>query len=526
MRIPEKFDRISIWIFLGALWSWLFLCVSPVWKTGRYYEFGYLVPFLLAFLVFQRRGLSKGVRFRQLSILGWGGIGLLAIPITTLAYLSIGISDWRLVFGLQGILTASLTLWILAWTGGVRYALGFLGIILLGLTAVPWPINLEGQVVDRFTKLVVDFNVSILPYFGIPGEKVGNVIMAGTQRVEVAEACSGIKSLQMLLALALFVGESGFLSLGRRAFLLASALPLAFVFNTMRTLALSYGSFKLGEGWYENWHDTLGFVSFGCSGGSLLLLGQLLIHRGRLTLKGSYAKPPSTIQSGGVLMGLNVAGFIWVFLLVSAGLMSRMISWWDNDAVFASRVRLPDNWESRLQVMDDEAQQQLSCIDSQVQTFLLPGGSAQVYFLEWSNLFAGYRDVTIHRPDICLGYYGGAKEKAKPMLQAMESTAGQRQVFQFSQSASQRSMRLYRILGTLNENGELNLGDWAVATSSEATNRFSYRRMVDLAFHKSKLRQRFFMILISVEGNVTATEADNLAEDVFRIAQSSIRPVE
>lgn len=512
-----------MWGFLAGVWGALFLTVSPAWRTARYYEYGYLVPVLVVFLLLQRRREFRGLTWRRVPLHGWIGLVVLCTALSALGFLTFGISDWRIAFVVQALLTAAVSFWVVGLAGSLSRARALAGIVLLGLTAVPWPVVVESHVVDQFTTWVVDLNVAVLPYLGVPAAKLGNIILAGEHRVEVAEACSGIKSLQMLLTAAFFLGEFARMTLGRRALLLAAALPVAFFFNTLRSMLLAFGSFAYGSSWYESWHDPLGYLSFCFSGATLLFLGDRLQPDRIWSARGRAGETLTPHARTGLRRWWPVLPVGWALCLALAALASRSENWLRSDPVFASRVRLPAEWESEWMPMSNEANEQLSCLDSQVRSFFLPGGKCEVYFLEWNNLFTGYRDVTLHRPDICMGHYGGAEELAEPDLRELRSAAGEMQVFSFRRSPGNGAMRVYRILGTIGEDGELVLGDWALTTSAESVARLSRRRMLELALDKESLRERFFMILIGVEGNVTEGEADQLVERIFLQAQSSLR---
>jgi exosortase/archaeosortase family protein len=88
----------------------------------------------------------------------------------------------------------------------------------------------------------------------------GNLIEVQTGLLGVDEACSGIRSLQAILPVALFLGEIHRQSWPRRIALVLCGALVAFLCNVGRTFALSAIAAKAGTDAMANWHDPLGFA--------------------------------------------------------------------------------------------------------------------------------------------------------------------------------------------------------------------------------------------------------------------------
>lgn len=73
---------------------------------------------------------------------------------------------------------------------------------------------------------------------GVPILRAGNMISVPGCRLEVADACSGIKKLMVFCAFAVLYGYMFDLSPLRRAILFAAAIPIAVLANTIRVAAL------------------------------------------------------------------------------------------------------------------------------------------------------------------------------------------------------------------------------------------------------------------------------------------------
>lgn len=98
----------------------------------------------------------------------------------------------------------------------------------------------------------------------------------GSYQYDVAAACSGVRSLMALLALAALVGYLGVNSWWRRAALFGLAFPLTFVGNVVRIAGIVFAGEWFGQRAGEVVHDWAGFVVF------LVVLGGVQVAAGWL----------------------------------------------------------------------------------------------------------------------------------------------------------------------------------------------------------------------------------------------------
>ena len=93
---------------------------------------------------------------------------------------------------------------------------------------------------------------------GVPALLHGNVIEVSTGLVGIDEACSGIRSLQATLMIALLFGEYYRLAATRRGWLLVAGPALALFFNFVRTFVLVSVAAHAGLPTMQRWHDPTG----------------------------------------------------------------------------------------------------------------------------------------------------------------------------------------------------------------------------------------------------------------------------
>jgi len=113
----------------------------------------------------------------------------------------------------------------------------------------------------------------ILPLLGVPVLQEGNVIELPVMKLEVAEACSGIRSLMSLFTLAVFYGYFLERTTKRRVVLALASIPIAVAANVARIvgtgLCVQYWDPDKALGFF---HEFSGWVMFVISLGCLYLV--------------------------------------------------------------------------------------------------------------------------------------------------------------------------------------------------------------------------------------------------------------
>src|SRR5205823_351135 len=159
------------------------------------------------------------------------------------------------------------------------------------LVAVAWPYRIEHALTQGLMRVVANLTVEVLGWFNIPAFQRGNLIEVSTGVVGIDEACSGIRSFQSTLMAALFLGELYVLRIPRRVLLLVGGIGLAFCFNVLRTLILTWHASSAGIASINKWHDPAGMsiflISFACLWAIALWL------RRRTTGQGLLSKAPN-----------------------------------------------------------------------------------------------------------------------------------------------------------------------------------------------------------------------------------------
>ncbi len=271
-------------LLLGGLIALAFLYVyasvlPPLiadWSDDPNYSHGFLVPLLSAYFVWERRQKLQQVR-RQPS--GWGMLVLLT-GLAILCLGNIGAELFLMRVSMLVVLTG-LVLYLLGW----QYLRVLAFPLLFLLFMIPLPAIVLNAVAFPLQLLAAKLSTYSLQLVNLPVYREGNIIFLPHTTLEIVEACSGIRSLVSLAALAVVFACVTQSRLVKRWFLCLSAVPIALIANAFRiwgtgVLAHVYGT-QVAEGFYHTFAGWLVFVvAFALLLAEGLMLSKLSWRRG------------------------------------------------------------------------------------------------------------------------------------------------------------------------------------------------------------------------------------------------------
>jgi exosortase len=238
------------------------------WYTLTDFGHGFLVPFFAAFLVWDKRKVISTTPIKQ----AWAGIALVVLAIAVLILGVYGVELFTARFSFVMLLTG------LVWTffgwpmvRELRFPL------LVLILAIPFPAIVFNQITFPLQLFASRIASEILPMLGVPVLLDGNVIQLPVMPLEVAEACSGIRSLMSLFTLAVFYGYFLERTTSRRVILALASIPIAVTANVFRIvgtgLCVQYWDPDKALGFF---HEFSGWVMFVISLGCLYLVHRVM----------------------------------------------------------------------------------------------------------------------------------------------------------------------------------------------------------------------------------------------------------
>jgi len=265
-------DGIATWQFaiLALLVIWIYLpiltkLVSQWWHDPNF-SHGFFVPAFSLYVIWDKRAQLAGLTRKP----SWTGLLILGLALTVLI---VGVLGAELFLSRCSLLLviSGLVVFFLGWNyqRTVLYPWAFLWLM------IPIPAIVFNEITFPLQLLASKAASDVLPWFAVPVLREGNILRLAAMPLEVAEACSGIRSLLSLGTLAIIYGYFLEKRKGVRIALALASIPIAVAANSLRIvvtgLLVQYWDPDMAEGFFHIFSGWMIFVA------SLLML--FLLHR-------------------------------------------------------------------------------------------------------------------------------------------------------------------------------------------------------------------------------------------------------
>ena len=224
------------------------------WGNDPNFSHGFIVPLFSLYLLWSMRKSLSAVAVRP----SWYGLPIMIAALGTLLLGTFGAELFlsRVSFVL---LLAGMIIWLYGWP--LFRALLFPWVFLFLM--IPIPVIVFNQITLPLQLFASRVAAAILEAFGVPVLREGNIIQLPAMALEVAEACSGIRSLLSLVTLAVLYGYFVDSRLVRRLILVLASVPIAILANALRIV----GTGLLVQYWDPDkalgfFHEFSGWVIF------------------------------------------------------------------------------------------------------------------------------------------------------------------------------------------------------------------------------------------------------------------------
>ncbi len=272
-EVPPSRQRID-WVSLASLGALLAICYAPIlyrmgvqWATDENMGHGFFVPLIAGWIAWQRKDRLLATP-RQPNL--WGLVLVILAGFQALAAtLGAELFTARLAFVMA---IAGSVLFV----GGKRWFKILLFPLLLLLFMIPIPQILYARLTLSLQMLASELGELLIGWMGIPVIRTGNLLQLPSQTLDIADACSGIRSLLSLAFLSLVYAYFADKRPWMRWALLIATIPIAIGANAIRVAGaglLSEIDTKLAQGTY---HEMEGYVVFVVALVALLLTHKLI----------------------------------------------------------------------------------------------------------------------------------------------------------------------------------------------------------------------------------------------------------
>ena len=200
------------------------------WLVDENYSHGFLIPFVSAYAIWSRRDLVFSTAPAPRLFPG------AALMLVAVLMLFAGIAGAELYIArISMVLSlAALVIYFFGteWLRRMTFPIGLL------LFAIPVPNIVFNQIAFPMQLMASDYATRAIRMFGVPALRQGAVIELAQMKLQVVEACSGIRSLMTLAALAVVYAYFTEKRWSRRIALVIAVIPIAIAANAARVAGI------------------------------------------------------------------------------------------------------------------------------------------------------------------------------------------------------------------------------------------------------------------------------------------------
>ena len=387
---------LSLWPFwdgLSRMWGW--------WIDAPEYSHGLLIPPIAAFLIWQQKD-----RLERLRFLGsWWGVGLILIGGAFLVMGELGtvytIVQYGYVITLFGL--------ILSFLGWPAFRLIAIPLLIL-LFMIPLPQFVLANLSTKLQLLSSQIGVFVIRLADISVFLEGNVIDLGGYKLQVEDACSGLRYLFPLMTLGFLMAYFYKGALWKRIALFLSSIPITVCMNSLRIgvigVTVEHWGIAAAEGFL---HEFQGWVVFMIS--ALLMFGEIVLLNRFGREAGDWRQlfgvefPASTpsgvpVRQRDVPKSFVVAGILLGGFIVAALCLPRAAEIFPARASFSEFPLQLGGWHGRASSLDGVYSEALKLDDYLLADYTDDSGNVVNLYIAYYN--SQRKGEAAHSPRSCL----------------------------------------------------------------------------------------------------------------------------
>lgn len=249
----KEIKIVSLFMLLTILFFPVLKSLISVWNTNDDYSHGFFVIPIFIYMVWQKKDFLYSLQVKP----SWVGFVFLLVGMIlyTVAFLT---NFHTLIYLSIMIIIISTVVFLAGWQ--ITYHILFPVLFLLFMFPIPSSVYI--QITSPLKVFITNISAYIISLVGIPVYQEGNLLYFAKTQLEVAEACSGIRSL-FSYAMLSCVFSLFCTTMTRKVIIILSTIPLAIAVNIVRVsgtgiLAHFFGE-KAAQGFF---HEFTGFFLF------------------------------------------------------------------------------------------------------------------------------------------------------------------------------------------------------------------------------------------------------------------------
>jgi exosortase D (VPLPA-CTERM-specific) len=387
---------LSVWPFwdgLSVLWDY--------WVDIPEYSHCLLIPPIAAFLIYQQKDRLETMVFSG----SWWGVALLILGGALLVLGQLGtvftIVQYAYLLSLYGL--------VLAFLGWPACRLIVVPLLIL-LFMVPLPSFLFANLSTTLQLLSSQAGVAIIRLFGISVFLEGNVIDLGSYKLQVADACSGLRYLFPLMTMGFLVAYFYKGATWKRLVLFLSSIPISVIMNSIRVGIIGVTVDNWGTAMAEGFlHEFQGWMIFMAS--VALMLGEVALLNRIGRREGSWRQmfgvemPAATpaealVRNRRLPASFVAAAGLLVILIGAVSVIPRPVEIIPVRAAFSEFPMELGRWRGIHQSLDSVYLDQLMMDDYMLADYVDGAGGSMNFYVSWYN--SQRKGQAVHTPRACL----------------------------------------------------------------------------------------------------------------------------
>jgi exosortase len=260
-QVETRLWSRRLWVWSVILIGLILLLYAAVikslvvqWWTDADYGHGFFVPLFSGYVLWHARDRWTKVEIKPNNF----GFVVIVGAIALLLLGSLGAELFTSRFSLL-VLLAGMILFLAGWKmlRAVSFPLGYL------IWMIPMPVIIYNQITFPLQLIASRLATAWLELAQVPVLRDGNILIMSNYSLEVVEACSGIRSLMTLMALAVAYGYLVSPRRWVRYVLAAFMVPIAIITNAIRIMGAGLLAHRFGPAAAEGFlHQFSGWAIF------------------------------------------------------------------------------------------------------------------------------------------------------------------------------------------------------------------------------------------------------------------------
>ena len=371
------------------------------WMNREEYSHGFLIPVITAYLIHQRSDRLRETRFTG----SWIGVGLALIGL--FLYFLGELSTIYAVIQYGFVIFLCGAIW--AFVGTRAFRIMAIPLLLL-FFMVPFPNFIYNTLSQKLQLLSSEIGVAVIRLFGISVYLEGNVIDLGSYKLQVVEACDGLRYLFPLMTLGVIVAYFYQAAMWKRLLIFFSTIPITILMNSFRIgvigIMVEYWGQSMAEGFL---HDFEGWAIFMACFAILFLEMWLLMRlsRDKRPLRATFGidppeRPDSAVpwQPQRISPAFISVLMITILALAPAAIIPSRVEVIPERQSFAAFPLDVGHWSGRSDSLDQIFLDALKLTDYLLINFVNPGGNVVNFYSAYYE--SQKKGQSAHSPKSCL----------------------------------------------------------------------------------------------------------------------------